>query len=217
MAPTTSTRCDSLAAKAADPRSSPSRSSTVRRAQQLNLTSSHLHRPLHPGHSHGPAVRPQPHDRGRRIGSSTTLDLLTRQIWSIAASCQAAVTNPAGVYVCRLFVGIGEAFFGQAMVFYLSLWYPRTVRPRRCPAWAGSLEQYLAKRVGIFISAGAVAGAFGGLIAFGVAKIQNSSIAQWCVPGVEVSLTRIRRILFLIEGLPSAFLAMCVSSEWRRS
>jgi hypothetical protein len=37
-------------------------------------------------------------------------------IWSIAATCQATVKNPAGLYVCRLFVGIGEALFGQAMV-----------------------------------------------------------------------------------------------------
>ncbi|BGP37061.1 hypothetical protein JCM10449v2_000965 [Rhodotorula kratochvilovae] len=33
--------------------------------------------------------------------------------WSIAATCQAGVTNPAGLYVCRLFVGVGEACFGQ--------------------------------------------------------------------------------------------------------
>ena len=39
--------------------------------------------------------------------------------------------------------------FGQAMAFHLSLWYTK---------------RDLAKRVGCFISAGAVAGAFGGLI-----------------------------------------------------
>lgn len=66
------------------------------------------------------------------------------------------------------------------MAFHLSLWYTK---------------KDLAKRVGIFISAGAVAGAFGGLIAFGVSSIQGSSIAQW-------------RILFLIEGVPSVVLAV---------
>jgi MFS family permease len=35
-------------------------------------------------------------------------------IWSIAAACMAATKNPAGVYVCRLFIGVGEALFGQA-------------------------------------------------------------------------------------------------------
>jgi hypothetical protein len=35
--------------------------------------------------------------------------------WSIAATCMAATQNRAGVFVCRLFIGVGEAFFGQAM------------------------------------------------------------------------------------------------------
>lgn len=85
------------------------------------------------------------------------------------------------MYVCRLFIGIGEAMFGQAMALHLSFWYTK---------------QDLAKRVGFFISAGALAGAFGGLIAFGVSSIKGTLIPQW-------------RILFLIEGLPSLVLALC--------
>ena len=73
--------------------------------------------------------------------------------------------------------------FGQAMAFHLSLWYSKAD---------------LARRVGIFISAGSVAGAFGGLIAFGVQHIENSPIKQW-------------RILFLIEGCPSVVLALAVA------
>lgn len=56
--------------------------------------------------------------------------------------------NRAGVFVCRLFVGVGEAMFGQAMALHLSFWYTKSD---------------LAKRVGLFISAGALSGAFGGL------------------------------------------------------
>ncbi|WVF70301.1 hypothetical protein IAT40_005090 [Kwoniella sp. CBS 6097] len=103
-------------------------------------------------------------------------------IWSIAATCQAATFNKAGLYVCRLFVGIGEAMFGQAMALHLSYWYTKTD---------------LAKRVGLFISAGALSGAFGGLISFGVSSIKHTAIPQW-------------RILFLIEGCPSVLLAICV-------
>lgn len=73
--------------------------------------------------------------------------------------------------------------FGQAMAFHLSLWYTK---------------RDLAKRVGLFISAGSLSGAFGGLIAFGVQHIKKSPIAQW-------------RILFLIEGCPSVLLAICVA------
>lgn len=47
----------------------------------------------------------------------------------------------------------GEAMFGQAVALTFSYWY---TKPE------------MAKRIGIFISAGSLAGAFGGLIAFGV-------------------------------------------------
>ncbi|WWD17699.1 hypothetical protein CI109_102140 [Kwoniella shandongensis] len=103
-------------------------------------------------------------------------------IWSIAATCQAATFNPAGLYVCRLFVGVGEAMFGQAMGLHLSYWYTK---------------RDLAKRIGLFISAGALSGAFAGLISFGVSNIRNAPLPQW-------------RILFLIEGCPSMLLAICV-------
>ncbi|BGP13076.1 hypothetical protein JCM10213v2_000995 [Rhodosporidiobolus nylandii] len=85
-------------------------------------------------------------------------------IWSVAATCQAATSNPAGLYVCRLFIGVGEALFGQAMALHLSLWY----RPEE-----------LAKRIGLFISAGSLAGAFSGLIAYGVARIPDPALDAW--------------------------------------
>ena len=103
--------------------------------------------------------------------------------WSIAATCQAAAVNRGGIFACRLFVGIGEAMFGQAMAFHLSLWYTK---------------KDLAKRIGLFISAGALSGAFGGLIAFGVNSMKHTKIEPW-------------RILFLIEGCPSLLLAICVA------
>lgn len=67
------------------------------------------------------------------------------------------------------------------MAFHLSLWYTK---------------KDLAKRVGLFISAGALSGAFGGLIAFGVNSIVSPRIESW-------------KILFLIEGCPSVLLAIC--------
>ncbi|KAJ7730953.1 major facilitator superfamily domain-containing protein [Mycena olivaceomarginata] len=103
-------------------------------------------------------------------------------IWSIAATCQAGTFSPAALYVCRLFVGVGEALFGQAMALYFTYWY---------------LPNELSKRIGLFISAGSVAGAFGGLISYGVSKLKHPAITQW-------------RILFLIEGIPSFVLAVVV-------
>ncbi|KAJ7675567.1 major facilitator superfamily domain-containing protein [Mycena rosella] len=103
-------------------------------------------------------------------------------IWSIAATSQAGAFSPAGLYVCRLFVGVGEALFGQAMALYFTYWY---------------LPAELSKRIGLFISAGSLAGAFGGLISYGVSNLKHSKITQW-------------RILFLIEGIPSFVLAVVV-------
>ena len=55
----------------------------------------------------------------------------------------------------------------------------------------------LSNSVALFIGSGAIAGSLGGLIAFGVAKIHH--------PKLEIF-----RVLFLIEGIPSVVLAICV-------
>jgi len=68
------------------------------------------------------------------------------------------------------------------MALYFTLWYTR---------------KELSKRIGLFISAGALAGAFSGLISYGVAKIKTDKLEQYA-------------ILFLIEGLPSFLLAVVV-------
>jgi MFS family permease len=102
-------------------------------------------------------------------------------IWSIAATGMAASRGLASVVVCRLFIGLGESLFGQAVALHYSLWYKK---------------DEISKRLALFIGAGVLAGAFGGLIAFGVSHVKGS-IATW-------------RILFLIEGLPSVLLAVAI-------
>lgn len=66
--------------------------------------------------------------------------------------------------------------------FYYSLWYTRAE---------------LGKRVGVFIASAPIAGAFGGLIAYGIQHI-HSSIATW-------------RILFLVEVNWALFLLLCLA------
>ncbi|CAF1445831.1 unnamed protein product [Adineta steineri] len=104
-------------------------------------------------------------------------------IWGIASTLQAATFNFAGIIVCRLFIGIGEAGFGPTVPFYYTIWYKR---------------EEIALRNALFIGCGAVAGAFGGLIAYAVSFATDSSIgASW-------------RILFLVEGLPTIVLALLI-------
>ena len=104
-------------------------------------------------------------------------------IWGMASTLQAAVFNFPGIIVCRIFIGIGEACFGPAVPFYYSMWYKR---------------EEIAIRNALFIGCGALAGAFGGLIAYSVSFVHSSSIgATW-------------RILFLIEGLPTIVLALLI-------
>lgn len=153
-------------------------------------------------------------------------------VWSIATTCQAATHNPAALYVCRLFIGVGEAFFGQgeSLVIFCSplpssppFLADSLVTTQRWRSTSRSGTQSRSSRsalvrlflrphrrflpstpprltfpapAGLFIAAGSLAGAFSGLIAAGVSKI-NSSIDNW-------------RILFLVEGLPSLLLAIIV-------
>ncbi|KAL7411740.1 hypothetical protein BDY24DRAFT_416663 [Mrakia frigida] len=59
-------------------------------------------------------------------------------------TCQAGATTPAGLYVCRAFVGIGQSV-KPSLSTDLTYWCKK---------------EELAKRVGLFISAGSLAGAF---------------------------------------------------------
>jgi branched-subunit amino acid ABC-type transport system permease component len=43
-------------------------------------------------------------------------------IWSIAAAGLGGAQSFAGVIVCRLFIGVGESFFGQSVALHYSLW-----------------------------------------------------------------------------------------------
>jgi len=104
-------------------------------------------------------------------------------IWGTASTLQAAAFNFPGIIVCRLFIGIGEAGFGPVVPLYYSIWYKR---------------EEIAIRNAFFIGCGALAGAFGGLIAYGVSFVKGSSVgATW-------------KILFLIEGLPTIVLALII-------
>lgn len=91
--------------------------------------------------------------------------------WGSMALFQCAATNFAGMLVIRLFLGFFEAGFFAGVVFYLTLFYTRGE---------------LGFRIALFFGSALLAGAFSGLISFGVFQIEHS------IPGWKW--------LFIIEG-----------------
>ncbi|KAI9293029.1 MFS general substrate transporter [Neoconidiobolus thromboides FSU 785] len=101
--------------------------------------------------------------------------------WGVVTMCLAAVTNFSGLLAGRFFLGIAEAGLFPGIIFYLSFWYTRS-------------EQGV--RIAFFFSASSLAGAFGGLIAYGIDYLDNSGgLKSW-------------QWIFIIEGLPTVLLGV---------
>ncbi|KAJ1306195.1 hypothetical protein OPQ81_010904 [Rhizoctonia solani] len=102
-------------------------------------------------------------------------------MWGVSSALQASAFDYAGIVTARYFMGLFEAGFGPVIPFYYSLFY---------------LKSEHALRTSFFISAGPLAGAFGGVIAYGVQAIR-ANIGTW-------------RILFLVEGCPTILVGVLV-------
>jgi len=93
--------------------------------------------------------------------------------WGTIMTLTAIVKSYEGLLVARLFLGAAEAGLFPGVTYYLTTWYKR------------SESQF---RVGFFFAAATIAGAFGGLLAYGLTRIDAGSIPGW-------------GWLFLVEGL----------------
>ncbi|KAL3702694.1 hypothetical protein TMatcc_000006 [Talaromyces marneffei ATCC 18224] len=92
----------------------------------------------------------------------------------LAQTLMGIVQNYHGLLVCRIFLGVAEAGLYPGIAYYITLWYPR------------DRAQY---RQALFFSAASVAGAFSGLLAYGIAKMNGvGGYAGW-------------RWIFILEGL----------------
>ncbi|CAF3106287.1 unnamed protein product [Rotaria sp. Silwood2] len=116
----------------------------------------------------------------RRWRPSRWISLITLA-WGAVATSLAAVKNVAGLLVCRFLLGTFEAGLFPGLIYFMSLWYPRK-------------EQAI--RLGFFWSFSALAGAFGGLLAFGIGQIKSSTLSTW-------------QLIFIIEGIPTIIVAIC--------
>ncbi|KAF8517141.1 MFS general substrate transporter [Hysterangium stoloniferum] len=104
--------------------------------------------------------------------------------WGMSSALMATAFSFGSLMVCRLALGAFEAAFAPSMMLYFSIFYTKAE---------------VGLRVASFLGFGAAAGAFSGLIAFGV-QHSHSVIPRW-------------KLLFLIEGLP-AILMGCAAFIW---
>lgn len=72
-------------------------------------------------------------------------------LWGVVATLMGIVKSFEGFLVARFFLGVTESGLFPGVIFYLSMWYRRR-------------EQHY--RVALFFSAAALAGAFGGVMAW---------------------------------------------------
>jgi MFS family permease len=100
-------------------------------------------------------------------------------MWCLVSMLQDTATNYASLLACRFFLGAFEGLFGTGIVYYLSIWYHRTE---------------LGLRLFWFLGPTAIAGAFGGLIAYGIGHIKDN-VPNW-------------KYLFLVEALPGFCLGL---------
>ncbi|EJU03506.1 MFS general substrate transporter [Dacryopinax primogenitus] len=115
---------------------------------------------------------------GKKMGQTKFIALIG-SIWGILTICHAFVKGNGSLIAIRLLMGAAECGFYPTAVSYLSNFYPR---------------YDLAFRFSLFYSFFAIAGAFGGLIAFGVFQI-HGSLYGW-------------QYLFIIEGIVPIILAI---------
>jgi len=104
--------------------------------------------------------------------------------WGLCSTLMATGFNFPGLIVARVGLGVFEAGFGPGIPVYMALFYSKNEMGLRMAYWFGFA---------------AVAGAFGGLVAFGVQHI-HAAVHDW-------------RLLFIIEGIPAILLGL-VAMVW---
>ncbi|KAF9270103.1 MFS general substrate transporter [Marasmius fiardii PR-910] len=115
----------------------------------------------------------------KRFSAARVLPLMMVGFGSMSLFCGIA-KNFSQIFAIRFFLGIFESAMLPGVVYYLSTFYKRGE---------------LASRIALFYAAAAIAGAFSGLIAFGVFHLRNEKHHAW-------------QYLFWIEGAATIFLAI---------
>jgi len=118
----------------------------------------------------------------QRLGARRSLFIILVAWGAVSASC-ALVRTTASFYLLRFLLGVAESGFFPGMIFYLTLWFPKS---------------YTARFLAAFMTAGPLAFILGAPLSSLI--LQTDGLArlsgwQW---------------LFLLEGLPACLLAFAV-------
>jgi MFS family permease len=84
--------------------------------------------------------------------------------WGVVCMCMGFVTSFAGLIVCRLLLGLFEGGILGGVIIYLAMFYRRHA---------------MMLRNGLFYCAAPLSGAFGGLLAGGLAKVDVGVYKKW--------------------------------------
>jgi len=101
--------------------------------------------------------------------------------WGVVMTLMGIVRSYSGLLAARLFLGIAEAGLFPGVAYYLTMWYCR---------------HEIQLRQTLFFSAASIAGAFSGLLAFGISKMDG-------VGGQEGW-----RWIFILEGIATVLIAV---------
>jgi MFS family permease len=107
--------------------------------------------------------------------------------WGIVMTLMCLCNSYHGLIVARIFLGLTEAGLFPGITYYLSLWYRK---------------RDVAVRIAIFFSAATLAGAFGGILAFAIEKMEGIGGLhgwQWifCLEGIATVLVAFVSYFFM--------------------
>ncbi|CAF1259597.1 unnamed protein product [Rotaria sp. Silwood1] len=125
--------------------------------------------------------------------------------WGIVMTLMGIVKSYGGLLLCRLFLGGFESGLFPGATFYLSSWYKR---------------RELSWRVSILFSAAALAGAFGGVLAYGISKLGGVGGQEgwrWIfyLEGIATVIAGVLAV-FLLNDFPSDRPKFLTDSECKR-
>ncbi|KAG0143246.1 hypothetical protein CROQUDRAFT_66388 [Cronartium quercuum f. sp. fusiforme G11] len=138
----------------------------------------------------------------KKIGPHIILPTIVA-IWGIITACQGLVTSYAGLVAARFFLGLVEGGMFPGIVLYLSYFYTR---------------RELQLRIALFFSSASLSGAFSGLLAYGLIRLDGvGGRPGWAwIFIVEGLFTFVCGVLgyFIIPSTPAS--ARFLNSEQKR-